>query len=155
MTIEHRARAHSLPTLLVSECVLVYLLPDESDAVISWAAKTFEHAAFMCYEQVRPHDAFGQMMIQHLQARGAPLHGLDKYASCEAHEVRYRDCGWDAVTSRDMNDVYYKQLPKAAVEAAEKVELFDELEEWWLMMSHYQTSVAVKGKPELHALLWQ
>lgn len=42
----------SVPTLFLSECVLVYLEPEESGAVIAWAGATFPSAAFLTYEQV-------------------------------------------------------------------------------------------------------
>ena len=41
------------PTLLLSECVLVYLEPEDSCAVIAWAARTFPRSVFVTYEQVR------------------------------------------------------------------------------------------------------
>ena len=43
----------TLPTLFLSECVLVYLEPMDSCAVIAWAAKAFSRAVFVTYEQVR------------------------------------------------------------------------------------------------------
>ena len=42
----------SLPTLLLSECVLVYLEPEDSCAIIAWAARTFKRSVFVTYEQV-------------------------------------------------------------------------------------------------------
>ena len=40
------------PTLLLSECVLVYLEPQESCAIIAWAAQAFAASVFVTYEQV-------------------------------------------------------------------------------------------------------
>ena len=51
----------SLPTLFLSECVLVYLEPEDSCAIIAWAARSFARSTFVTYEQIRPHDAFGQV----------------------------------------------------------------------------------------------
>ena len=48
----------SIPTLFLSECVLVYLEPEDSCAVIAWSAATFKRAAFVTYEQVRPNGIF-------------------------------------------------------------------------------------------------
>ena len=42
-----------LPTLFLSECVLVYLEPGDSCAVIAWTASAFKRAVFVTYEQVR------------------------------------------------------------------------------------------------------
>ncbi|XP_036316084.1 leucine carboxyl methyltransferase 1 isoform X3 [Pipistrellus kuhlii] len=40
-----------LPTLLVTECVLVYMTPEQSANLIRWAASSFETAMFISYEQ--------------------------------------------------------------------------------------------------------
>ncbi|XP_014391737.1 PREDICTED: leucine carboxyl methyltransferase 1 isoform X3 [Myotis brandtii] len=40
-----------LPTLLVTECVLVYMTPEQSANLIKWAANSFETAMFISYEQ--------------------------------------------------------------------------------------------------------
>ena len=53
------------------------------------------------------------------------------------------DLGYATASACDMNDVYYRLLPRDAVAAAERLELFDELEEWHLMSAHYSITVAV------------
>uniref|UniRef100_A0A8C6M384 Leucine carboxyl methyltransferase 1 n=1 Tax=Nothobranchius furzeri TaxID=105023 RepID=A0A8C6M384_NOTFU len=40
-----------LPTLLLSECVLVYMTPSQSSNLVHWAAETFHTAMFINYEQ--------------------------------------------------------------------------------------------------------
>lgn len=42
----------SLPTFIIAECVLIYLDPDSSRAIVGWASKTFSTAIFFLYEQV-------------------------------------------------------------------------------------------------------
>ena len=42
----------SLPTFIIAECVLIYLDPESSRSVVSWASRTFSTAAFFLYEQV-------------------------------------------------------------------------------------------------------
>jgi O-methyltransferase involved in polyketide biosynthesis len=63
-------------TLFLSECVLVYLEPEESCALIAWAARAFPRSVFATYEQIRPHDSFGQVMARNLAERGYSLRGL-------------------------------------------------------------------------------
>ncbi|XP_061823399.1 leucine carboxyl methyltransferase 1-like isoform X3 [Nerophis lumbriciformis] len=41
-----------LPTLLLSECVLVYMTPAQSSSLVHWAADTFHTAMFINYEQM-------------------------------------------------------------------------------------------------------
>lgn len=48
---------HRLPTLLLSECVLVYMTPSQSSSLVHWAAQTFHTAMFINYEQVKITDA--------------------------------------------------------------------------------------------------
>lgn len=42
----------SLPTFIIAECVLIYIDPDSSRAIVGWASKTFSTAVFFLYEQV-------------------------------------------------------------------------------------------------------
>lgn len=42
-----------LPTLLITECVLVYMTPEQSANLLKWAASSFKTAMFINYEQVR------------------------------------------------------------------------------------------------------
>lgn len=43
----------SLPTVFITECVLVYMEPEHSAAIINWAGATFKTALFINYEQVK------------------------------------------------------------------------------------------------------
>ena len=133
----------SLPTLFLSECVLVYLEPEESCAIIAWAAATFPRSTFVTYEQIRPHDAFGQVMARNLEERGYSLRGLTAFPDIATQTARYRQLGYAAATVADMNDIYYRMLPRSEVARIERLELFDEVEEWHLMSAHYCIAVAV------------
>lgn len=42
-----------MPTVLVAECVLVYMTPQQSANLLKWAANTFPVAMFINYEQVK------------------------------------------------------------------------------------------------------
>lgn len=41
-----------LPTVFVSECVLVYMTPTHSSNLLRWATETFHTTMFISYEQV-------------------------------------------------------------------------------------------------------
>lgn len=47
-----------LPTLFMSECVLVYITPEQSSKLVRWIADTFPTAMFINYEQVRHFSLF-------------------------------------------------------------------------------------------------
>lgn len=131
------------PTLLLAECVLVYMEARDSDAVVAWAARAFTGGAvFANYEQVRPHDPFGRTMVRNLRERGCGLLGVEAHPTLRSQEERFTAAGWDAARAWDMNDVYSHYLPRDDVLRAERLEMFDEFEEWFLIQAHYCIAVA-------------
>ena len=78
-----------LPTIFICECVLVYMHPQQSDALIAWAAQLVTApAAIITYEHTSPHTPFGQQMMQNLNARGCPLLSLPEYPTLESQLTR-------------------------------------------------------------------
>lgn len=63
----------SLPTLLIFECVLVYMTPDASYALIQWFTDYFAPSdvvlGAVVYEMFGLNDAFGQVMLNNLKVR--------------------------------------------------------------------------------------
>jgi tRNA wybutosine-synthesizing protein 4 len=56
------------PTLIISECVLIYLKPDESRGILSYLRDFLTgDIALMGYEMINPSDAFGRMMLENLE----------------------------------------------------------------------------------------
>lgn len=142
----------SKPTLFLSECVLVYVNPQESFPLIEWIAsqlKSFNGEGwFVIYEQIRPNDPFGKVMMENLRSRGCPLLSLTTYPLPEDQENRFRSAGWSHSCCRDMNDVYRKVIPTSDRERIEKLEMFDEFEEWYLIQAHYSITVSVISKDD-------
>merc|ERR1719277_2363798 len=64
-----------VPTIFLSECVLVYMQASAGDTIVNWAASAVPDApsAIVVYEQTNPSDPFGQVMVQNFQRRGCPL----------------------------------------------------------------------------------
>lgn len=133
------------PTLLLAEAVLTYLEPDNAAALIAWAAQRFPNALFVIYEQMRPHDTFGQFMQQHFQHLNSPLHGLDRFPDVESQQHRFLQAGWTACRALDMNEFYRCFLPAEERRRMENLEPFDEFEEWHLKCAHYFILAASKG----------
>lgn len=52
VVVKFPALTPRLPTVLLSECVLVYMTPSQSSNLVRWAAETFHTAMFINYEQV-------------------------------------------------------------------------------------------------------
>uniref|UniRef100_A0A8C2VL19 tRNA wybutosine-synthesizing protein 4 n=1 Tax=Chinchilla lanigera TaxID=34839 RepID=A0A8C2VL19_CHILA len=137
--------AAAAPTLLLAEAVLTYLQPSSAAALIAWAARRFPNALFVLYEQTKPHDAFGQVMLQHFQQLNSPLHGLDLFPDVEAQRRRFLQAGWPACSAMDMNEFYRCFLPAEERLRVERLEPFDEFEEWHLKCAHYFILTASRG----------
>ena len=56
----------SLPTLFLSECVLIYIVPEKVNPTLQLLQQSFPNSCIVVYEQIRPSDPFGQMMIRNL-----------------------------------------------------------------------------------------
>lgn len=147
--VERRLRAlgvdMSLPTLILSECVLIYIDGAQGDALLQWFARSFAHSAVLTYEQIRPDDAFGRMMLENLARRGCRLETLLRYPSLEAQRQRYLDAGWTDVRAQTMLDVYRNALVADDRRRIERLEIFDEMEEWRLFQTHYMLAFAQRG----------
>lgn len=140
----------SLPTLFLSECVLIYVHPSESSQLITYCATQFPNEnVFVCYEQIRPFDAFGQTMISNLSIRGCSLLGYEAYPDFEAQQKRFVGCGYDHYMGWDMNEVYSHYLPRQDIKRIERLELFDEFEEWYLIQAHYHIGIAIKNAEKI------
>ncbi|KAJ2822585.1 carboxy methyl transferase for protein phosphatase 2A, partial [Coemansia furcata] len=90
------------PTLFLSECVLIYLDPEHSDNIIDWITQSVPNAAILTYEQIKPDDRFGQMMIDNLRARQLELRGLHAYPTLESTSQRFLSRGWHSSTAVDL-----------------------------------------------------
>ncbi len=134
---------YSVPTFILAECVLVYMHPQQSDTVLQWLGQKFSNtaAAMVLYEQVNPDDAFGKQMMMNLSVRGCPLLGI--VASLEAHKERLIKAGWGRAEAKTMNEIYKSCLDANDVRRIQKLEIFDEFEEWDLIQEHYCIAVGV------------
>lgn len=59
-----------LPTLLLFECVLVYVAPDASEAIIQWFVDYFASSSILgaaVYEMFGLNDPFGAVMVENLK----------------------------------------------------------------------------------------
>jgi len=127
----------NLPTLFLSECVLIYLKPEKGDEVIQWAANRFPVSSFCTYEQIHPNDPFGKVMLHNLENRGCPLLSIIKYPDMPSQIKRYESLGWKEVQVHDMFEIYNRFITDSERKRVESLEFLDELEEWKLIQQHY------------------
>lgn len=137
-----------LPTLLVAECVLVYMTLEQSGSLLKWAAGMFPTAMFINYEQVNMADRFGQIMVENLQRRQCNLAGVEACRSLQSQTDRLLCNGWEAADAWDMVKVY-SGLPRADVVRIEKLEFLDEKELLEQLLLHYCISWATKDSLHL------
>ncbi|KAF8948588.1 hypothetical protein BGZ46_005341, partial [Entomortierella lignicola] len=104
----------SLPTLFLSECVLIYIQPRDSDAIMEWVGTNMDASLFVVYEQINPTDAFGAMMLRNLKARQIELPGIHAYPSLKSQEERFLSRGWISAKAVSMNALH-ESLPDSGL----------------------------------------
>ena len=103
----------------------------------------------MNYEMISPFDPFGETMMSNLAARGCDLYGIEACHSVELQSERLvRHLGPSDtlhLKTLKMTEVYNKCLDGAEKTRIEKLEMFDEFEEWVLLQDHYCIAFGSRG----------
>ncbi|RMX63685.1 hypothetical protein KXD40_002587 [Peronospora effusa] len=134
----------NVPTLFVSECVLIYMDAKFSTQLVTWAVSYFTDVSFVLYEQILPDDAFGTVMMANIKARGCDLLSIYDFPTVEAQIARFTEHNYEVAQCWDMNKIYYHYLDPCERTKRERLEIFDELEEFHLLQAHYCIVVANK-----------
>lgn len=124
------------PTLVLSECCLCYLSPEESDSVLKFFAKHFSHLSLTLYEPIGLDDEFGRVMMHNLAQRGLCLPTFQKFNTLEAQKVRIKDLGLQNPQAKDIFEIY-QELPESERARINRLEFLDEVEEMQLLLEHY------------------
>ena len=132
----------SLPTLLISECCLIYLTPEKADAVVNYFTAQVFHPStplgLILYEPTNPFDAFGKVMVANLAARGIVMQTLQKYSSLAIQKERLRAYGFvDGAGAVDVDFLHEEWIAEEEKARVSKVEMLDEVEELNLLAKHY------------------
>lgn len=141
----------TLPTLLLLECVLVYLEPGITSALLTWFCETFHQAhgsAIVGYDPFRLQDQFGTVMKRNLALRSLALPGADSTPTLDSLTDRFvaagvkGSCG--ALSIKKIRDGV---IPVEELERVAKIEQIDEVEELNLVLEHYAVSWANVSPP--------
>ncbi|KAI9683370.1 MAG: carboxy methyl transferase for protein phosphatase 2A [Trizodia sp. TS-e1964] len=134
--------SRTAPTLLLSECCLIYLPDTSANAILLHLANTLfappVPLALALYEPIRPDDSFGRKMVSNLAERGIELQTLHKYASPDLQLERLRELGFaGGCGAADVNFLWERWVEQEEKERVGRLEWLDEIEEWRLMARHY------------------
>lgn len=149
----------SRPTIILSECVLCYLTPQENENILKFWSNLFYQsnsvASFLIYEPMSLNDAFGDTMTQNLSNRGINLHTFDEYPNLEARLKFFKSLGFSNIRLTDISDIggYSKSsndnlwIDSIELQRINRLELIDEVEELRLLFKHYCLCYAECPKP--------
>jgi O-methyltransferase involved in polyketide biosynthesis len=140
------------PTFILSECVLLYINRQAVDYLSEMFATSFHQAIWVTYDMVNPSDPFGSTMLRNLQAAQFSIPGFLDYPTLDKQIERFTLNGWQNACSMTMLDAYNKIISVEDKRRIGALEIFDEIEEWELIMNHYSITVAVNGKSLTDAL---
>lgn len=118
----------SLPTLVISECVLVYMTKAQSDALLRHFTETFSCIGAIIYEMYGLNDDFGRVMkanlkvsikhefiadfspsdVNNIQARNLTLPGIDAYATLNDQVSRFLQTGFARGQARSLKTLRYQ-----------------------------------------------
>ncbi|CAL1711392.1 unnamed protein product [Somion occarium] len=120
----------NLPTLLLFECVLVYMRPAESEALIQWFVDYFS--------------AGDDVMLNNLRARNVDLPGAESYPTFDSLLQRFLRHGFDASHALTLREIRRTYISHQELERISQLEMLDEIEELELVLQHYAITWGVK-----------
>lgn len=135
----------NLPTLIISECVLVYLQKEHCLDLLQTLSQHFHNSAIISYDMLNPSDRFGRIMQQNIAFAGYCVPGFFDFPSLESQEMKFLSSNWTCARAMTMLQAYESLIPKDELKRVSRLEIFDEVEEWQMLMSHYSLSLAVRG----------
>jgi [phosphatase 2A protein]-leucine-carboxy methyltransferase len=149
-----------LPTLILSECCLIYLPPSVADSVLTYFTSILfppsknTPLSVVLYEPTNPLTPFGRQMVSNLLARGIKMPSLARYQTAASQRERLERLGFSSGQgSADMDFLWEKWVTAEEKGRVASLEMLDEVEEWRLLGSQYVTAWAWRG--ELFDRCWK
>ena len=134
-----------LPTLILTECVLVYIEKVVTEKLINAFASSISNVAWVTYDMVNPMDSFGKTMCKNLRDAGFNIPGFLEYPTIESQIQRFQLNNFEKVKTMSMLAAFQCLLTSEDKARIARIEHLDEIEEFELIMSHYTLTTAVKG----------
>ncbi|KAI0941653.1 hypothetical protein AcW1_003480 [Taiwanofungus camphoratus] len=143
------------PTLLLFECVLVYMPLAASSALIEWFVDYFSKPlpdgenscgilGGIVYEMFGLGDAFGKVMRDNLKARNVSLPGVDPFPMLASLPGRFLQHGFTTAKALTLREIRRAHISPSEQERIAHLEMLDEVEELELVLEHYAITWGVK-----------
>ncbi|KAK7028339.1 leucine carboxyl methyltransferase 1 [Favolaschia claudopus] len=149
----------SLPTLLLFECVLVYMTPAASSAVLRWFCDyiSADGGILGCivYEMFRLQDNFGRVMVENLRARNVSLPGAAPYPDMASLPNRFLGIGFTAAHALTLKEIRKSYIGPSELQRIAQLELVDELEELDLVLEHYAITWGIYASQSTLVADWE
>ncbi|KDQ28245.1 hypothetical protein PLEOSDRAFT_1089644 [Pleurotus ostreatus PC15] len=137
-----------VPTLLLFECVLVYMTPEASAQLVQWFVDYFSSTdnntnrklrvlGGIVYEMFGLNDPFGRVMVNNLKTRNVSLPGAEPYPTMQSLPKRFLQHGFRASHALSLRELRASHLGTTELERISKLEMLDEVEELELVLEHY------------------
>ncbi|CAF0800622.1 unnamed protein product [Adineta ricciae] len=148
---EHGILDLTLPTIFISECVLVYMSNEHSSNLLRYLSQTFSQCClFVNFEQINMNDRFGQIMIENLKQRSCHLVGMDSCQDKTSQCQRYLDANFTSAQCVTLNEYYRKYLNSNEKQRIEHIDGgLDEKELLEQLFEHYCFSWAYRDEKNL------
>lgn len=139
----------SLPTLLLFECVLVYMTPAASSGLIQWFVDRFSAPdaaplGGIVYEMFGLNDSFGTVMMSNLRVRNVTLPGAEPYPTVASLPARFAQHGFQHVGALTLKDIRQRYVEADELQRISQLEMLDEIEELELVLAHYAITWGVR-----------
>ncbi|KAF5380584.1 hypothetical protein D9615_004670 [Tricholomella constricta] len=144
-----------LPTLLLFECVLVYMDPSSSDDLLRWFVDYFSAKdtplGAVVYEMFGLEDAFGKVMVNNLKSRNVSLPGAGPYPTIQTLPRRFLNTGFSAARALTLREIRRTCIAPEELQRLSTLEMLDEVEELDLVLEHYAVTWGLLAPaPDVH-----
>ncbi|RLN64911.1 hypothetical protein BBP00_00003171 [Phytophthora kernoviae] len=159
----------NLPTLIIAECVLSYLVPEKGTILLRWLAETFPSGSIVLYDPIGLHasqeedrrentassdqqqendsSAFGTTLQRYFAVKGCTLRGVRGFQTAADHARRMLALArWQRCRILDMNGVFEVCATADEKHRLTSLEPFDEYVDWVLCNAHYAIYLADNTK---------
>lgn len=143
-------------TLIIAECVLAYLSPQESNSLLSFLGNILTRPSALCYEMCvaggdatspdAPPSRFGSVMLSNLQSRSLDMQGARAFSTLSSHKDRFQKGLGQSDTNKNGKGAaqtlknVWQGIEEDEKQRLSRLEGLDEVEELEILLAHYAIS---------------